>query len=73
MLTNSGGILFQNMAAQNIDVNIISGFSTINEADLNSMLKGYLAPVNDEVQDEEDILKFDLEIFIDKVNEERCI
>ena len=37
------------MAAQNIDVNVISGLSTTNEADLNSMLKGYLAYVNDEV------------------------
>ena len=56
------------MAAQNIDLNIISGLSTINEANHNSMLNGYLASVNDEelqLQDEEDILKFDLEIFID--------
>ena len=56
MLTTSGGILFQNMAAQNmdaqnIDLNIISGLNTINEADLNSMLNGYLASANDEVQD----------------------
>ena len=39
------------MAAQNIAVNIISGPSTINEADLNSMLNGYLECVNDEVQE----------------------
>ena len=49
MLTNSGGILFKNMAAQNIDLNFISGLSEINEADLNSMLNGYLTSVNDEV------------------------
>ena len=54
MLTNSGGILFKNMAAQNIDVNIISGLSTINEADLNSMLNEYWACVNDEVQEQPD-------------------
>ena len=51
MLTNSGGILFKNMTAQNIDHNIISGLSTINETDLNTMLNGYLTSVNDEVQE----------------------
>ena len=42
MLKNSGDILFKTMAAQNIDLNIISGLSTINKADFNSMLNGYL-------------------------------